>query len=171
MQGPGSLAEVPPLDSKEFIDEVKKMDNVVLSIGWTTNRDKSNTVYTGAHTNAMADVVKDNKLDKIPNFAINFPICAAYAVKSRSVLKQLFDHVKEKNPVTYTVWSRNEDKINATELTNFINSYGVENVYIDLPDDLRKKLHLSNGASALVQFGLLNLIMLVVARSIQNGSY
>lgn len=172
MQGPGSLAEVPPLDSKEFIDEVRKMDNVVLSVGWTTNRDKANTVYTGAHTNAMADVIKDNKLDKIPNFAINFPIRAVYAVKSRSVLKQLYDHVKEKNPVTYTVWSKNEDKVNVTELQQFIESYGVENIYIDLPDDLRKKLNLSNGAASLVQFGFLNLIILIIiAHSIQNGFY
>lgn len=169
LQGPGSLAEVPPLDSKEFIDEVKKMDNAVISIGWTTNRDKSSEVYTNAHTNAMADVVKDNKLDKISQFAINFPIRAALAVKSRNVLKQLYDHVKGKNPVTYTVWSKNEDKVNATELEQFIASYGVENVYIDLPDDLRKKLNLANGASSVVQFGFLNLFMLIIAYSFQNG--
>lgn len=169
VQGPGSVAEIPPLDPKEFIDEVKKLDNVVLSIGWTTNRKNSNSVYTEAHTNAMADVITDNKLDKIHNLAINFPIRASIAVKSQGVLRQLYDVVKEKNPVTYTIWSKNEDKVNATELQQFINSYGIENIYIDLPDDLRKKLDLGNGATSLVQFGLLNLIMLIIAHFYRNG--
>lgn len=145
------------------------MDKVVLSIGWTTNRDTPNSVYTEAHTNAMADVIKNNKLDKIPDLAINLPIRAAFAVKSRKVLKELYENVKKTKPITYTVWSKNEDKVNATELQQFINSYGVENIYIDLPDELRKKLNLGNGASSLVQFGLLNLIMLIVAHFFRNG--
>lgn len=169
MQGPDSGAEVPTLDAKEFVDEVKKMDKVVLSVGWTTNRENSNSVYTSAHTNAMADVIKDNKLDKIPNLAVNFPVRAAFAVKSQAALKQLYDLIKTTNPVTYTVWSKNEDKVNATELQTFIKSYGVENIYTDLPDDLRKKLNLANGASSLVQFGLLNLIMLIIGRFVRNG--
>lgn len=170
LQGPDSGAEVPELDAKEFVDEVKKMERAVLSVGWTTNRVNPNSVYTSAHTNAMADVIKDNKLDKIPNLAINFPIRAAFAVKSQAALKQLYDLIKLTNPVTtYTVWSRNEDKVNATELQTFIKSYGIENIYIDLPDDLRKKLNLGNGASSLVQFGVLNLIMLIIGHFIQNS--
>lgn len=169
VQGQNSVAEIPPLDGKEFIDEVKKMDKVVLSIGWTTNRKNSNSVYTEAHTNAMADIITDNKLDKIHNLGINFPIRAAFAVKSPVVLRKLYDVVKEKNPVTYTIWSKNEDKVNATELQQFIKSYGVENIYLDLPDDLRKKLNLGNGASSLIQCGLLNLIMLIIAHFHRNG--
>lgn len=169
LQGPDSGAEVPQLDAKEFVDEVKKMEKVVLSVGWTTNRQYSNAVYTSAHTNAMADVIKDNKLDKIPNFAINFPIRAAFAVKSQSALKQLYDLIKLTNPVTYTIWSKNEDKVNATELQAFIQSYGVENVYIVLPPDLHKKLNLANGASSLMQFGLLNLIMLIIGHFFRNA--
>lgn len=169
LQGPGPTAEVPSIDSKEFIDEVKKMEKVILSIGWTTGRDDSNVVYTGADKNAMIDIITDNKLDKIHDLAINFPIRAALAVKSQNALKELFNEVKKTNPVTYTVWSKNEDKVNATDLQHFINSYGVENIYIDLPDDLRRKLNLGNGASSLVQFGLLNLIMLIIAHFIRNG--
>lgn len=145
------------------------MDKIVLSIGWTTNRELSNSVYTEAHTNAMADIIKDNKLDKLHDLAINFPIRATFALRSRDVLKKFYEHVKKTNPVTYTVWSRNEDKVNATELQQFIHSYGVENVYIDLPDDLRKKLNLDNSASSLVQFGLLNLIMVIIAHFFRNG--
>lgn len=168
IQGPGSKTEVP-LDSKEFIDEVKKMEKVILSLGWTTSREKSNSVYTEAHTNAMADVIKDNKLDKLHELPLNFPIRAAFALKSRDVLKKFYDHLKKTNPVTFTVWSRNEDKVNATELQGFIRSYGVENIYIDLPDDLREKLNLDSGASSLVQFGLLNMIMLIIAHFFQNS--
>lgn len=165
LQGPDAGAEPPQLDAKEFVDEVKKMEKVVLSVGWTTSRENSNAVYTAAHTNAMADVIKDNRY----RGAVNFPIRAAFAVKSQSVLKQLYDLIKLTNPVTYTVWSKNEDKVNATELQSFILSYGVENVYIDLPNDLRNKLNLANGASSLTQFGLLNLIMLIIGHFIRNA--
>lgn len=169
LQGPDPGAEAPQLDAKEFVDEVKKMEKVVLCVGWTSSRENSNAVYTAAHTNAMADVIKDNKLDKIPNFEVNFPIRAAVAVKSQSVLKQLYDLIKLTNPVTYTVFSKNEDKVNTTELQAFIKSYGVENVYIDVPNDLRKKLNLANGASSLIQFGLLNLIMLIIGHFFRNA--
>lgn len=169
LQGPDPGAEIPTLDAKEFVDEVKKMEKVILSVGWTTSRENSNAVYTSAHTNAMADVIKDNKLDKIKTLAINFPIRAAFAVKSQDALRKLYDLIHVTNPVTFTVWSKNEDKVNATELQTFIKSYGVENIYIDLPDDLRKKLDLSSGASSLVQFGVLNLIMLIIGHFIRNG--
>lgn len=171
LQGPDAGAEVPELDAKEFVDEVKKMEKVVLSVGWTTNRENSNAVYTSAHTNAMADVIKDNKIDKIPNFAVNFPIRAAFAVKSQPALKQLYDLIKLTNPVTYTIFGKNEDKVNATDLQAFIKSYGVENVYIDLPNDLRKKLNLANGAASLIQFGLLNSIMLIIGHFFRNASH
>lgn len=160
--GPGGELDVPPVPSNLFIEQVKKMDNVVLSIGWSTTQ--SEDVYKKKHIEAMEKILTDNKLNTTDykDMSINFPIHAVHALKSQDVLKSFYDNVKKTNAVAYTVRSRIGDIVDAEELKKFIKSYGIENIYIDLHDELQNKLNLGNGASTLVQFGLLNLITLFV---------
>lgn len=171
LTGPGGAATIKPVDANAFIQQSKKMCNLVLSIGWKTIWDKkSNQTYKKENADQMMNVLRQNKINtfNFKDVAINFPIHAGYALKSRDVLKSFYDLVKQTNPVTYTVWSEKGDDVNATDLKNFIVSYGMENVYIDLHDDLRKKLNLSNGASSLIQFGLLNFVTFIIVTIFRN---
>lgn len=167
--GPGtSDRSATPVDGIQFIKQVQKMNNAVLSIGWNTVwRPNWEEAYSASNINDMEQVIRSNTLinDNSKPMTVNFPIRAVYALKSQNALNNFYKSVKRNNPsatVTYTVWSKNGDTVNAAELQKFIKSYGIENIYIDLPDDLRGKLNLGNGASSLVQFGLLNLITLLM---------
>lgn len=144
------------------------MNNVVLSIGWTTGRPKYHSEeYSSSNIEDMGEVIKNTTLINVNSKAVdvNFPIRAIYALKNQDILHNFYYSVKRNNPrstITYTVWSEKADTIDAAKLQKFIKYYGVENIYIDLPNDLRKKLNLGNGASSLVQFGLLNFIITVL---------
>jgi len=165
LTGPGASGSAAPVDGLKFIDEAKKLDNIILSIGWKTIPMKDpKEGYTNEHTKAMEDILKNSKITtpEYKDVSLNFPINAFYAVKSKDILRTFYDIVKNTNPVTFTVRSQKDDKVDAKELEAFIKSYGTEHIYMDLPDDLRNQINLSNGASSLVQFGLLNLITLAV---------
>lgn len=148
------------------------MHNVVLSIGWKTNSPgKEGEEYTKKNIEDMEKILKESQIQSDDNkdITINFPIHAIYAIKGKEVLKEFYGKIKP-NPVTYTIRSMEGDKVNATELREFIVSYGVDHVYIDLPENLERdvKLPLPNGASSIVQFGLLNVITLVVVAIFRN---
>lgn len=176
VKGPGSNKNSTPIDGDKFIEQVKKMNsNVVLSIGWYADVKPtySEEGYSTSHIEAMAQVIAKNLLfasDYKP-MAINFPIHAVYALQSQELLKELYNGAKTVNPVTFTVQAANGDDIDAMELQKFIKSYGVGNIYIDLPDGLRKQLDLSNNnsnASSVVRLGLLNLITLAIVTVFHN---
>lgn len=151
------------------------MDKVVLSLGWTTywNKD-SKEGYTKQYMDAMETIFKEHKLNTTDykDISVNFPIRAPYALKSQDVLKSFYNNMTKTNTVTFTVQSQKGDIVDANELKKFIESYGIEKIYIDLHDELREKLNLSsgkgNGASTIVQFGLLNLITMLVVTILRN---
>lgn len=173
VKGPGSKGNSTLIDGDKFIEQVKKMNsNVVLSVGWTENvrPTYSEGGYSISQVQAMAEIIAKTAIfasDFVP-MAINFPIHAVYALKSQNLLIELYNGAKEINPVTFTVYAAKGDDVNAMELQKFIKSYGVENIYMDLPDELRNKLNLGNSASSLVRFGLLNLITLAIVTVFHN---
>lgn len=165
LTGPGGNGGSRPVSPGRFIDQIKKLDNVVLSLGWSTIWDSnSKDVYTKQHTVGMESILSYTELDT-PDYKelpINFPINAAYALKSQDVLKSFYDRVKKTNAVSYTLQSNKGDEVVIADLKKFIQSYGIENIYIDLSKDISSELNLSNSASAMLQFSLLNLITLFV---------
>lgn len=185
LRGPGGDMTIQPVDAHKFLEQVQKMHNVVLAIGWTTswmpNSEKS---YKKENTNAMLEALKENMILDYKDLAFNFHVHAGYAIRSKEVLKDFYEEVKKTNPITYTVWADSKRGINAKELNKFIHSFGVENVYIDLPQDIRNHIDFDlsknrlaeddkpkdndkdkpkgNGASSIVQFGLFNLIPFLI---------
>lgn len=143
----------------------------VLSLDWSTNTATDpEHGYTEIDTKLMNDTVFKN-VPKNMEESLNFPIRALYAVKNHTILKNFLDNMQKNiNPkATYTIWSAKEDKFDGAEVTNFVNLIGTSNVYLSLSDELLKQVHLRNGASSLIQFGLLNLATLVVVTIFRNG--
>lgn len=147
------------VDAKKFFAAIKNLDGPTLALGWTTPETvKTDQSYTKENCDAMIKVIEENKVNKTN--PITFPIRAALAVNSKDVLKNLHNEVSKKElKPTFTVWSAKGDVVDENKLREFINDIGVENVYVDVPKELREKLHL-NGASTLIHFGLFNLAAL-----------
>lgn len=142
-----------------------------MSLGWATDFAKDpKEGYTEEHTKEMNEIVNKHVQPKMPE-SLNFPIRALYAVQNQTVLKNFYNNIKTNyNPkVTYTIWSAEGDDFDGKKVTEFVKLIGLENVYLSLKDDLLKKMNLGNGASSLVQFGLLNLATLVIVTIFRNG--
>lgn len=104
LKGPGHRVSTS-FDGNQFIDEVKRMHNVVLSLGWKTFWYKESAeIYNKRNTDAMEKVLSDNHLNTIDykDLTINFPINAGYALKSQDALKKFYENVKRTNSVAYT---------------------------------------------------------------------
>lgn len=174
LEGPGGKRG--SIDGKQFIDETKRMNKLVLSLGWIVDSSANpDEAYKKEHIEAMQKVLKDSKIntEDYKDVPLNFHIEAYYALKSKDVLTEFYNSVKKTNPMTYTIHHQNIGDVKVEDLQAFITSYGVGNMYVDLPDDLRKKLKLGDpgskgGASSVVQFGLLNLITLAVITVLRN---
>lgn len=117
----------------------------------------------------MTEVIEKHQLHSLKPPALNFDIRAAIAVRDQKALQNFYKKFKDTNAVTYTVWSVESDEVDAKELESFVKSIGVKNVYLIVSDELRKKLDLNNGASSLVQFGILNVAALAIATIFRNG--
>lgn len=148
------------------------MDAVTLSIGWTTLTVKDTKGnYSQSHVDAMIKVIDENVKDG--KYPITFPVRAVFAAESKDTLHKLYDHVSKTNKnVTFTVWSHIDDKdqVDQSKLQDFISSFGVDKVYVDVPNELKEKLKLEpSGASSIAQFGLFNVVALIIALVLRNG--
>lgn len=141
LDGPGGTAT--PVDARRFIIAAKKLGKVTLSIGWTTGWYPGSTAsYTHDHTNAMIKAIEENNLNG-SGHPITFPIRAIFAVKSDSTLRHLYEHVSKNNDqTTFTIWNGAGDAVNPKELETFIKAFGVDKVYLDVPDELRNGMNL-----------------------------
>lgn len=45
---------------------------------------------------------------------------------------------------TFTIWSSEGDNVNITNLRNFIANIGIQNIFIDVPDNLKSQLRLDD---------------------------
>lgn len=169
VQGP--QGQSPKLNAKEFIDRYIDTSKYVLSLGLTTQKASDpKDGYTEAHTKAMKALVVDNIQKAKIEEPLNVPLRAQYVPKSTTVLQNFFNDVKKLHPkFTFSIWSAKDDDFKADEIQNFVKLIGVDNVYLSLAKEKRDKLNLGNGASGLVQFGLLNLVTLAVVTIFRNG--
>lgn len=91
----------------------------------------------------MIDIVKGQNITQ----PITYPVRAGLAANDIEVMKSLIEKSSQKD-VSLTIWSSEGDKVDAQKLSTLIKEIGVEKVYVDVPADLMKQLHLS-GASSL----------------------
>jgi hypothetical protein len=155
-----------PVDADTFLTEAKKFETATLSTGWTTRwgSDFTEGSYTRDQVNEMINGLKKNDV-KNP---ITFPVRAGIAANSIEELKHLYDSLKNSNHVTFTIWSSASDYVDVEGLRKMIFSFGIDKVYIDVPDALFNQLDLSNdpydnGVSGVKKFNVVPIALLLSA--------
>lgn len=141
LDGPGGTAT--PVDVRRFIVAANKLEKSTLSIGWTTGWHPGSTAsYTHDHINAMIKAIEDNNING-SGHPITFPIRAIFAITSNDTLRHLYEHIRKRNSeTTFTIWTGAGDIVNPKELENFVKLFGVNKVYLDVPDELRNGMNL-----------------------------
>ncbi|XP_066146608.1 protein FAM151B isoform X2 [Euwallacea fornicatus] len=145
LPGPIDAGE-PTVDAKNFFKGANLFPNSILSIGWTTQYNDSNTGgYKSSQISDMVDVIKNNKISQ----NITFPVRAGLAAQSIDLLVNLTEQVPNS---TLTIWSSLEDNVDTEKLRLLIKKNGLNKTFIDVPRELLEKLHLNdlpNGGSPL----------------------
>lgn len=139
-RGPFENVLTVPVDAQIFLEGTKNLSNATLSTGWTTRWGSNFTEghYTDEQVNEMIDGLKRNNIKN----HITFPVRAGIAGRSIAQLDRLFNSLKDTNPVTFTIWSSATDAVDVENLRKMIFHFGIDKVYIDVPDELMLKLQL-----------------------------
>uniref|UniRef100_A0A182SEN3 Menorin-like domain-containing protein n=1 Tax=Anopheles maculatus TaxID=74869 RepID=A0A182SEN3_9DIPT len=147
LPGPVDNTATIPVDATRFFAAAKRLGKATLSIGWTTRwgADFAEGLYTEAQVDAMVSAVRANGIDKAGN-PITFPVRAGIVANSVTSMIRLYCGLKDTNDVTFTVWSSADDAVNVEKLREFIFTMGLDRTYVDVPDDLHRKLHLEETA-------------------------
>nr|CAI5833248.1 unnamed protein product [Callosobruchus analis] len=132
---PGPInSTVKPVHASRFFELVKKLPNVVLSLGWTTHYGPGMVgKYKDSDIETMLHVINSNNVLN----EISFPVRAGLAAESLDELLRLLNAVKHS---TLTLWSHENDNVNVNKLNNVIKEIGCDRIYIDVPESLRIQL-------------------------------
>lgn len=90
------------------------------------------------------------KINNVKNH-LTFPVRAGIAAQSIPQLDHLFKSLNASNPVTFTIWSSDNDFVDVDKLREMIFYFGIEKVYIDVPKTLSDKLRLDTSGSGLTR--------------------
>lgn len=173
IKGPLNNTETMPVDPNHFIAGCKQLRNSTLSIGWTTRWGSHFTDgnYTKQQINDMISALERNQIINSMH-PITFPVRAGIAAQSIDNLHELVSKVNKTNQnVTITVWSSPNDKVNIDSLRKLIFSFGLDRVYLDVPEEVSSQLHLQNApgcASSLIQFGVINFTIFLLSLYFSN---
>lgn len=139
-RGPLNNTATTPVDAQIFFDGTKSLPNSTLSTGWTTRWGSNFTDghYTDEQVNEMIDGIKRNGVRN----HLTFPVRAGIAAQSITQLDHLYNSLKDSNHVTFTIWSSANDAVDVDKLRKMIFNFGVDKIYVDVPDDLSEKLRL-----------------------------
>ncbi|XP_068150360.1 protein FAM151B isoform X2 [Drosophila tropicalis] len=178
LSGPVEQNKTVPVDPDRFFAGCMRYKQAVLSIGWTTNwgADFREGEYTQDQCDAMLDTLKSNNvLSKELAMGITFPVRAGIAANSADRLHNLVAAVNETNESTLTIWSSDGDYVDVALLRELIFSFGVERVYLDVPEELASQLDLGNAGSggantfnSLVSFGFVSLCFWALSTYLQR---
>lgn len=112
-----------------------------------------------------------NDIDKTTH-PITFPIRAGIAAQSFTEITDLVRAVNETNDVTLTIWSSANDSVNIDLLRKLIFSFGLDRVYLDVPEEVSSRLDLDipfpSRASTLIHFGIASIAMLIITVIFSN---
>ncbi|KAJ8931197.1 hypothetical protein NQ314_015920 [Rhamnusium bicolor] len=158
---PGPInATTVPVDAAQFFANARQFNNTVLSVGWTTNFGSNLTgSYTTDHINSMLSVIRQNNVTQ----NITFPVRAGLAAESAPQMKTLLTNVTGS---TLTLWSSEGDNVNVTKLRSLIGEIGIEKIYIDVLESLRRQLRLqdlSSSASAIASTFVISVFITIMA--------
>ncbi|XP_032665961.1 protein FAM151B isoform X2 [Odontomachus brunneus] len=163
---PGPVnATATPVNAKDFLKgAVETIPECTLSVGWTTRYGKEYNIIEGRYTpeqiKNMTDTLAENQIKQ----SVTYPIRAGLAANDIETVKALLNNTSSDN-VTLTIWSSEGDHVDAAQLSKLIKDVGVEKIYLDVPEDLKKKLDFSS-ASTLVSAAILIAGMMLALFSI-----
>lgn len=147
LRGPVN-ATTEPVDANAFLAQAKLYPQFVLSVGWTTRYGSEPKVTEGRYTeDNVKEMIQALKGQQIAQ-PITYPVRAGLAANDTDAIKSLMKDSSSMKNVTLTVWSAEGDKVDAARLSGLIKDIGVEKVYVDVPDDLKKQLNLSGASDA-----------------------
>jgi len=94
---------------------------------------------------------------------------AGIAANSLSQIENLMNAINKTNNATITIWSSTNDNVNVNNLRNFMFHFGLNKIYLDVPEDLERQLNLGNRNFAiklnLNRFNfIVTLIFLIIAK-------
>lgn len=144
--GPVNNTETVPVDPNRFFTGCIDFPNAVLSIGWTTRwgSDFKDGFYTDTQIEQMVDSIKKNNINDT-NLPITFPVRAGIAANSDTQLHWLLRSINETNKSTLTIWSSANDYVDINKLRKLIFDFGLDRVYLDVPEEVSSKLNLHKG--------------------------
>lgn len=161
-RGPLNNILTTPVDAQIFFNGSKSLPNATLSTGWTTlwGANYTEGSYTMNQVNEMIEGIKSSGV-KNP---ITFPVRAGIAAQSITQLEHLYNSLNETNLVTFTIWSSITDFVDVEKLRKMIFHFGVDKVYVDVDEELSKKLRLdvNSGLSVRSNLVVASLLILVV---------
>lgn len=142
-RGPLNNTLTTPVDADIFFNGTKSLHNATLSTGWTTRWGADFT--DGAYTEEQVDeMIKGFKTNDVRN-PITFPVRAGIAAQSIKQLDYLYQSLNKTNSVTFTIWSSDDDFVDAEKLREMIFHFGLDKVYVDVPAALSERLRLDVG--------------------------
>ncbi|XP_043641826.1 protein FAM151B isoform X2 [Drosophila teissieri] len=145
LSGPVDQNRTVPVDADRFFAGCMRYKQAVLSIGWTTNwgADFRDGEYTQQQCDDMLESLNANNILSTGQ-GITFPVRAGIAANSEEQLHRLVAAVNETNESTLTVWSSAGDYVDVDKLRQLIFSFGLDRVYLDVPEELASQLNLGN---------------------------
>ncbi|KAH8352286.1 hypothetical protein KR084_003166, partial [Drosophila pseudotakahashii] len=145
LSGPVDQNKTVPVDADRFFAGCMRYKQAVLSIGWTTNwgADFRDGEYTQDQCDAMLESLTANNVLSTGQ-GITFPVRAGIAANSQEQLHRLVAGVNETNESTLTIWSSAGDYVDVEKLRQLIFGFGLERVYLDVPEELASQLDLGN---------------------------
>lgn len=175
ISGPVEQNRTVPVDPARFFAGCNRYKQAVLSIGWTTNwgADFRDGAYTQAQCDDMLKAINDNNVTSTGQ-PITFPVRAGIAANSAQQLHSLVAAVNETNESTLTIWSSAGDYVDVTLLRKLIFSFGLDRVYLDVPEELASQLDLGNVGSgagtfnSLVSFSFISLCFWAFSSWLKN---
>ncbi|XP_053980436.1 protein FAM151B isoform X1 [Hylaeus volcanicus] len=143
---PGPVnATTTAVDAKSFLSKAKAFPNYTLSVGWTTRYGGEANITNGGYTQkqieSMTNVLKEENVTQ----PITYPVRAGLVANDIDAIESLMK--QSQNNATLTIWSSDGDLVNAERLSTLIKRIGTDKVYVDVPDDLKKRLDLSGASS------------------------
>lgn len=107
----------------------------------------------------MIDGIKGNNVQN----HITFPVRAGIASQSITQLDHLYTSLKNSNLVTFTIWSSVGDFVDVEKLRQFIFHFGIDKVYIDVPEELSDQLRLDSNSGLSIKPNMLAGFALICA--------
>lgn len=147
LPGPVNNTNTLPVDSNIFLTTCKtKFPSAVLSIGWTTRWGSNFTEgrYEDEHIYGMTAAIKTNKVRN----PLTFPVRAGIAANSKMDLQNLCIELNETNNITLTIWSSKNDFVDIKKLQDLILTFGLDKVYLDVPEEVSNQLDLSGSGNS-----------------------